>query len=209
MRIASVSKSITGVAIMQLAGKRKLNLDQPVFDLLKFDPMDPTTVDPDLKKITIRHLLHHTGGFDRQESYDPMFQAKKMVKALGKELPISHEDIIRYQMSQPLDFVPGEKFAYSNYGYCLLGRVIEEVTGDTYEDYVKANVLKPIGVRNMKIGKALERDRDEDETKYYLRIQTNFPCTVAPDIGKIVKRQYGVSDVSLMESHGGLSLIHI
>ncbi len=202
MRIASVSKPITAAAIMKLADEGKLKLSTPVFEFLEFSPMDPKTVDQRLKEITIQHLLHHTAGFDRGQSYDPMFKPYEMSKALNKSLPIDTKDIIRYMMSQPLDFDPGERMAYSNFGYCLLGRVIEKVSDRTYEEYVQAEILKPVKARGMEIGTSLEQDRAKNEVKYFLREQTYFSAVVAPEVGSLVKRQYGVTNVPIMDSHG-------
>ncbi len=202
MRIASVSKPITGAAVMKLVDKGKLKLDAPVFDLLDITPMDPKTVDARLKDITVRHLLHHTGGFDRDQSYDPMFKPYEMSEALKKDLPIDTNDVIRYMMSQPLDFDPGERKSYSNFGYCVLGRVIEKVSEQTYVDYVQAEILNPAKARGMQIGTSLEQDRVKREVKYFLRKQIYRPSVVAPDVGKLVKRQYGGTNVPLMDAHG-------
>ena len=65
-----------------------------------------------------------------------------MAKSLEVDLPILPEHIIRYQLGQPLDFDPGERYAYSNFGYCLLGRVIEKLTGKPYEQYVQGSVSR-------------------------------------------------------------------
>ena len=62
----------------------------------------------------------------------------------------------------PLDFDPGVRYAYSNLGYNILGRVIEQTTGRSYEDYVKAEILKPIGVAAMRIGRTLPAGRAKD-----------------------------------------------
>ena len=129
-RIASISKPITSIAIMQLVEKKKLNLTDKVTDILKFDPFLEGDSKPDLrwKEITIAHLLSHTGGFDRAKSFDAMFKSAQIAKAFNKPAPASKEDVIRYMMGKKLDFNPGEKFAYSNLGYCLLGRIIEKVS---------------------------------------------------------------------------------
>ena len=70
-------------------------------------------------------------------------------------------------LGNPLDFAPGERYAYSNYGYCLPGRVIEKRSGQPYEKYVKTNVLAPIGVAAMRIGATHLSDRRPNEVRYY------------------------------------------
>ncbi len=202
MRIASVSKPITGAAILQLVDRGKLKLDDRVFDILDHKPLDLKKVDSRMKDITIRHLLNHTAGFDRKKSYDPMFKPYVMSKALNKKLPLNANDIIRYMMSQPLDFKPGQRYAYSNYGYCLLGRVVEKISGLSYEEYVKRHVLKPLGVTRMKIGKTAEQNRATGEVKYILRTQNFYRAVDGPQIGKLVKHQYGAFNVPIMDSHG-------
>ena len=107
------------------------------------------------KKVTILHLLQHRGGWDRDKSFDPMFRSPTICEELKVEPPADPDAIIRYMLRQPLDFDPGERYAYSNFGYCLLGRVIEKVSGSGYEDYVKKEVLAPLGVKRMRLGKTL------------------------------------------------------
>ncbi len=108
--------------------------------------------DERLDDITIRHLLQHRGGWDRDKSFDAMFRSVDFAKALGVDPPAGPDTIIRVMLGKPLDFDPGHRYAYSNYGYCLLGRVIEKLSGESYEQYVKTKVLAPIGVTAMRIG---------------------------------------------------------
>jgi len=104
--------------------------------------------------------------------------------------------------SQPLDFDPGERYAYSNYGYCLLGRIIEKLSGQTYEEYVREHVLKPVGITRMRIGKTLPEGRAEGEVKYYEKDATG-PSVFGPDVGKPVPQPYGAWHLEAMDSHGG------
>lgn len=83
----------------------------------------------------------HRGGWDRGQSFDAMFQSLRFAREMNVAAPAKPEDIIRSMLTQPLDFNPGERFAYSNFGYCLLGRVIEKTTGQTYEHFVQTSVL--------------------------------------------------------------------
>ena len=125
-RIASVSKPITAVAVLKLVEDGKLDLEQRAFDIVKADPLGEG--DARLRQITIRQLLHHTGGWDRGKSFDPMFRSRRIAKAAGVDAPAMPAAIIRYMIGQPLDFEPGSRYAYSNFGYCVLGRVIERIT---------------------------------------------------------------------------------
>jgi CubicO group peptidase (beta-lactamase class C family) len=70
-------------------------------------------------------------------------------------------------LRQPLDFDPGSRHAYSNFGYCLLGRVIERVSGNAYDSYVQQDVLGPLGIHRMRLGKTTPSERAADEVAYY------------------------------------------
>src|SRR5690606_16366204 len=87
--------------------------------------------------------------------------------ALGVAPPARQEHIIRYVLGRPLDFDPGERHAYSNFGYCLLGRVIEKITGQPYEQYVRQHVLAPLGISSMCLGQTRLDKRHAGEVKYY------------------------------------------
>src|SRR5262249_38714238 len=147
-RIASVSKPITSAAVLQLVEQGKLGLDDRVVDLLDVrhngDPIAPA--DPRLKRVTIRHLLQHRGGWDRDKSFDPMFRSVRIAREFGTRPPAGPELIIASMWKRPLDFDPGARSCYSNFGYCVLGRVIEKVSGISYEAYVREHILAPLGI---------------------------------------------------------------
>ncbi len=171
-RIASVSKPITAVAVMKLVEEGKLTLDDRVAPLIAhLAPAPGATVDPRWEQITIRHLLNHTGGWDRAKpngGFDPMDRPAIAAAAVGAPAPASAETVIRYMKGMPLDFDPGERYAYSNFGYAILGRVIERVSGMRYEEYVRARVLQPAGANRTRSGRTRMRDALADEVKYYL-----------------------------------------
>ena len=202
-RIASISKPITSIAIMQLVEKKKLNLTDKVTDIIKFDPFLEGDAKPDMrwKEITVAHLLSHMGGFDRAKSFDPMFKSVQIAKAFNKPAPASKEDVIRYMMGKKLDFNPGERFAYSNLGYCLLGRVIEKVSNQTYNDYVTENIFKPLGIEEIKPGKSLASNRQPNEVVYYppspAKANSVFPPYEPVDIA------YGTHDHESLDAVGG------
>jgi N-acyl-D-amino-acid deacylase len=171
-RIASVSKPITSVAIMKLVEEGKLKLDERVAPLIAYLPPAPgATVDPRWDQITIRQLLDHTGGWDRNKptgGFDPMFQPAIAAAAVNAPAPASAETVIRYMKGLPLDFNPGEKFAYSNFGYAILGRVIERLSGMSYEAYVRTRVLLPVGANRTQQGKSRMSGALAGEVKYYV-----------------------------------------
>lgn len=200
-RIASISKPITAAAILRLIEQGKLKLDDLAFALLDLPMPEDEKRDPRLKDVTVRHLLHHTGGWDRDKSFDPLFRSIRIARALGTKPPAEPEQIIRYMLGQPLDFDPGSRFAYSNFGYCVLGRLIERISGRPYEKYVHDEILTPLGVRDMRIGKTLETA--PGEVRYFDEKKRTGPAVLGPDAGKDVPTPYGVWYLEGLDSVGG------
>jgi N-acyl-D-amino-acid deacylase len=205
-RIASVSKPITGVAVMKLVQEEKLKLEDKVFDFLPYEPHfeDGGKFDERWKQITVVECLSHTGGWDREKSYDPMFQAVRMARSLKIDLPVLPEHVIRYQLGQPLDFDPLTRYAYSNFGYCVLGRVIEKVTGQAYEKYVQEAILKPLGIERARIGGSLAGERADGEVRYYDVHDGQGLATTGPGAGQDqVPISYGTWRQETLDAHGG------
>jgi N-acyl-D-amino-acid deacylase len=171
-RIASVSKPITAAAIMKLVEEGRLDLDDRVAPFIAhLAPAPGAAVDPRWEQITIRHLLNHTGGWDRGKpngGFDPIDRPIIAANAVNAPAPASSETLVRYMKGMPLDFDPGEKFAYSNFGYIILGRVIERVSGMPYGEYVRTRVLQPVGAHRTQQGRSRMRDALADEVKYYM-----------------------------------------
>lgn len=129
-RLASISKTITAVAAMQLVERGKLDLDAPV---QRYCPAFPEKPWP----ITSRHLLAHLSGirhYKRPEEITSTRHYPRIVDALE----IFNDD--------PLEHEPGARFTYTTYGYTLLGCVIEGASGMSYMDYVRENIFKPAGM---------------------------------------------------------------
>ena len=186
-RIASLSKSITSAGILKLVEYNQLSLDDKVTDILPYGTPGGQIPDPNLGKVTILHLLEHLGGWDRNKTFDPMFADKKISKALGSKPPVTQADIITFMKGRPLQYEPGTKFAYSNYGYCLLGRVIEQKTGLSYEDFIKRIILSPLGITRMQIGHSKLEDRAPGEVMYESKKES----------------VYDSFNLENMDSHGG------
>lgn len=144
-RIASCSKVFTSAAVFNLVDAGKLQLDQRVFAP---DGILPQFSDVGehrdwIHDITVHHLLTHTEGGWSNERNDPMFEKPGL----------DHAELIRWTLrTHPLEYRPGEHYAYSNFGYCVLGRVIERISGQSYPEFVHRQILWPIGIRNMRIG---------------------------------------------------------
>ena len=158
-------------------------------------------IDSKLQNITVAHLMRHQGGWHRDKSIDPLFHSIEIATSLGKKPPASQDDIIRFMKGWPLDFEPGTRYAYSNLGYCLLGRVIEQTTGQNYETYMRNSFLKPLGITRMRSGKTLQRA--EGEVTYYPKGQLVGIAVTGPHIGAKVPRPYGAWHLEAMDSLGG------
>jgi CubicO group peptidase (beta-lactamase class C family) len=205
-RIASVSKTITAVTILHLIELGKLHRDDRVFNLLKLETKVPPLVefDPRWKQITVSHLLRHEGGWDRGKSGEPINVGLDVLRFNQAAPPLTTDHIIRYMLARPLDFDPGQEYVYSNFGYCLLGRVVEAVTGRTYEDYVRDEILKPMGIVDMRVGKSLVKDRAPGEVRYYHQSEPLTRRSVfGPILGEPVPQPYGSACIEAMDSHGG------
>jgi N-acyl-D-amino-acid deacylase len=203
-RVASVSKTITATAVMRLVEQGELSLDDSVFRLLDLRRYISSRVpiDSRLGRVTVRDLLRHSGGFDREASFDPMFSSRRIARTLGIDPPPEPWDIIRYMVRRKLDFEPGTKYAYSNFGYLMLGRIVEQVTGSSYGQWVQENVFAPIGVTGARLGRTVERDAWPGEVRYYDG-RGMTARSVFPEVEAEVPRPYGLWYLESMDAHGG------
>lgn len=175
-----MTKPITSVTIFSLIEQGKLHLNDKVFGpsgLLgtKYGkgPYKQYVTD-----VTVDNLLTHTSGGWPNDSTDPMFRFKSW----------DHTKLITWTLENlPLTYAPGTHWAYSNFGYCVLGRVIEQVTGQPYESYVQTKILAPCGVTNMQIAGNTLKQRAANEVVYY---------------GQFGENPYNMN-VTRMDSHGG------
>lgn len=200
-RIASVSKPLTSTLINRLIQEGRLSLDDTLGEFVDLAPPPGEAADPRLATITIRNLLEHLAGFAVYSTagFDPMFYDANIASALGISLPVSQHDVIEYMNGVPLVTAPGTTYNYSNYGFLLLGRVIESVTGMRYADYAKT-VLNRIGIFDMRLGHSLEQYRAPNEVFYHSGF--NGP-TVMDDSGASVPYEYGAFNIDNMDAHGG------
>lgn len=202
-RIASLSKAITSAAILLLMQRGQLDLDRRLFDILAHEqPLPGATVDSRLYNITVRELLQHSGGWNSDTTFDPMFMPLTIASAAGTPPPASTETIIRYMMGKPLQFDPGTNYHYSNFGYALLGRVVEKISGKSYETFVRDEVLSPSGAACMRIGHTLQSQSLAKEVKYY-----DYPgapnATSVFGTGQSVPWPDGGFYLEAMDAHGG------
>ncbi|MBU0984219.1 MAG: serine hydrolase [candidate division Zixibacteria bacterium] len=132
--IGSITKQFTAAAILLLAQEGKLRLDDPITDYLSDYPENPG------HRITIRHCLTHTSGLPNYTEIPEVYLQRTSV--------ISQTELLELFRIRPLDFEPGTEFHYSNSGYIVLGAIIEQVSGQSYEAFLHHRILKPLGMLN-------------------------------------------------------------
>lgn len=133
-RLASITKLFTAMLIVQLASENKLKLDAPISTYL------PDYPKPNGDLITIQHLFDHTSGI-------PNFTDIPRFSRLERNR-YSHEEMMGFFADSVLQFTPGEKYAYSNSGYYLLGVIVEKVTGKSYEQVLQDKIFTPLKMNN-------------------------------------------------------------
>ena len=149
---ASVTKTITAVAVLRLMDQGKLSLDDPVYSLLgKPRPLGRAVIDPQVQKITVRQLLLHTGGWNSRYHSDVLRQTQKISRSSGEKLPLSAKTVMRYGLGQPLDFAPGTESHFCNFGYFLVKMAAEAAARQPYETYVRQQILRPMGISEMRM----------------------------------------------------------
>lgn len=178
-RIASITKPITSAAVMMCIEKDLLKLDSKVFGpgSILGDAYG-TKLPENVLAITLDHLLTHTSGGWTNDGNDPMFRHPEM----------NHQDLITWTLAnQPQLHPPGTDYAYSNFGYCVLGRVLEKLTKQPYETLITQHVLSKCGIKDMRIAGNTLKERQPHEVVYH-----------AEKPGAA----YGMN-VARMDSHGG------
>ncbi|MCB0000161.1 MAG: beta-lactamase family protein, partial [Anaerolineales bacterium] len=198
-RIASLSKPITATAVLHLIQNNQLDLHAHLTDLITLTPPAGQTADSRLTDITVLDLLQHLGGWDRDIAFDPMFRDHQIANSLGLSLPITKHDIATYMTGQPLQHTPRTTFAYSNYGFSLLGQIIEAVTGQPYHNYVQQQIFHPLNIYRMAPGRSLPDGRLPQEAKYHTQYVGQ---TVFDNSGTFVPWCYGGWNLENMDSHG-------
>jgi CubicO group peptidase (beta-lactamase class C family) len=158
-RIASISKPITSAALFALIEQGRCGLDDRVFGengRLGFD--FGRQLPGRVQEITVCHLLTHTSGGWGNKANDPMFREvaltqRELIESTLRELPLTH--------------APGTNYAYSNFGYCVLGRLVEKLTGQPYAEVVEREVLAKCGITSMRLGGNTRAERVAHEVTYH------------------------------------------
>jgi CubicO group peptidase (beta-lactamase class C family) len=152
-RIGSMNKMFTSVATLQLVEAGKIALDDPIGKYLTDYPNKDVA-----SKVTVRHLLTHTGGTG--DIFGPEFDKNRLSLR-------THSDYLKLYGSRGLTHEPGKEFEYSNYGFVLLGALIERVTGMSYYDYVDSKIFKPAGMTST--GSLTEADSVPNRSIGYMK----------------------------------------
>ena len=163
LRNASVSKAMTGLAVMRLVQQGQLSLSDKVFGsgAILGNTYGTLPYSDRVKDITVRQLLTHTSGWSNDNgsgtTQDPMFMNFNTQK-----------QVIDFMIdSRGVANAPGSTYEYLNFGFCVMGRVIAKVSGQSYENYVKNAVLAPSGVTKAGIGNTTKNAKLQDEVTYY------------------------------------------
>jgi N-acyl-D-amino-acid deacylase len=167
-RVASVSKPITAVAVLRMVERGKFALDTPLGELLPEDVRDAS--DPNIARVTVRQLLQHSAGWDDGDHDEVALRndVRRLARLAGPGGSVTPADIVRHRFKRPLDFMPGTDHAYSNFGYVVLGRIIERATGKPYPDAVREIAFTAPGTDcTAIIGAAGLNELDPREARYY------------------------------------------
>ncbi|RYX86403.1 class A beta-lactamase-related serine hydrolase [bacterium] len=177
-RIASVTKPITSTAIFSLIESGDLELDHRIFGPGGYLGDDYGKASPaNVRRITLHHLLTHTAGGWGNSAGDPMFSNPNM----------NHRQLIEWTLlNKPLQYEPGVHYEYSNFGYCVLGRIIEKFSRKSYIEAVKKSVLSRCSIRDMRLA---TNEQAPNEVRY---LGQNGENPYSPNM-----------NISRMDSHGG------
>ncbi len=202
-RIASASKLLTATAVMKLCESDRLDLSTKVFGaegILN----DSTLLDLHSsrhKSITVEHLLHHTSGLYSPLG-DPAFANYSVARTLGRELPLTLDDMVEYATRCRVRYMPGDHYDYSNLGYMILGKVVERVSGMSYESFVRDSILAPAGCYDMFVGRNFSKNRAPNEVQYY-EVKEAEPVEAYDGSGKMTMKSNGGNNVTLLGAAGG------
>ncbi|MDX2003642.1 MAG: serine hydrolase domain-containing protein [Meiothermus sp.] len=211
-RLASLSKPITAVAVLHLGEglvaqgvypNLESFLGEKALNLAGVTPFGGRLNDPRVRNITVRDLLQHSGGWNRNLAGDLPFRPTltRVAKATGMPESMSPRALVAFGLSRRLNFAPGTRSVYSNVGYLALGRVIERVSGKGYGEYVQG-MMADLGITEVGLARTALQLRQPGEVRYY-------DWAGAPPVKSIVdgsqtSRPYGEIYLEQLDAAGGL-----
>ena len=210
MRIGSISKPITATAILTLLEAGQLTLDDRLIDRVPDLVPAGGVADDRWTRVTLRHLLQLSFGWDRDIGGEPIQNSQVISAALGIRGPATSTDVARWMFGQQLHFEPGTRHAYTGIAYAFLALVVERVSGMPYERYVRETILEPLGIRtSMRVGRTLNEARSQlsnparHEADYHQPAGTPLSPSVFPWVAGLVRQPYGQWYNESLEGSGG------
>lgn len=202
MRVASVSKLITAAGIMVLQDQGLLTIEDKIFgeDGILNDEFfnELTKCDKRYNDMTVEDVMRHQGGFYR----DPVFSSIDVQKQMRLDNPPTKDDYFTLVLGHKLSAAPGDRISYSNFGYILLSEIIEKVSGQPYEEFIRESVLKPAGCNDMYIGGIDYNDKRENEVRYYTHEGDGKYIPDFRNPEDSVERCYGGNNIPLLSGAG-------
>lgn len=208
LRVASLSKPVTAMAILKLVEQGRLDLAGKAFGpqgYLQSEYYTSVITDQRVYDITVQQLLEHSAGWDRlvgcdgYGSCDPVDFPLHVAQKQNVPSPVGDSTMVRFLLGKRLNFAPGTRYAYSNIGYLVLGKIVEAVTGQGYEAWVQSNLLAPAGALEAHLGYDLPKGRLEREAEY----QSQYRTLACNGSGQTVPAAYGGFHLEAMSAHGG------
>lgn len=170
-RLASVTKTLTGAAILTLVRQHRLTLGtRPFVTILRKlrGPHGAKPVDPRVRDITIEELLAHKAGWDIDKiGFDPALSPSVEERPLGLHHAPTCEQAISFMLGRRLNTKPGTHTSYSNLGYCVLGDVLAHVEKTTYANAIAKLITGPLGMKHTTVSKTSLTARLPGEVHYY------------------------------------------
>lgn len=208
MRIASLTKPVVAAAVHELVRDGLLsmedhafNLGQPGGGILLVNPF-PELSDSRLARVTVRHLLDHSAGWDRAIAGDLTYHEVQVSEAMELNGTPGRVNLLNYILGQPLQFSPGQRIAYSNIGYLAAGMIVEQVSGQDLMTFIHQRVMGPLGVRKDEYlqGATFPENQHPLEPFYHApaRVVNVFDPT-----GPLVEQPYGGWDHEMRIGQGG------
>ena len=177
-RVASISKPMTAIAIMQLVEKGLIDLDAPIQNYLTNYPKQAQTA------ITVRHLLNHTSGIAHYSS---------KLDALSFSHYATLNDAIEEILNRDVIAQPGKRYQYSSFGYTVLGAIVERVSKLSFEQYLRLNIWDKAGMQHTSLERSFEQQINGQPNKSRLYLKINSTYVRAP-----------YNDLSIISPAGGV-----
>ena len=163
-RIGSIGKAIASLAVHRLIDDGLLRHDTAVQPILRIEALPGETIDDRFDRVTVDHLLTHTGGMYSEDNIYEV--SRRVAAATGEDLPASQDEILSYIMSHPFIFSPGTSWDYNNYGYMMLDALVDRLSGRHFVDFVNQEFFRPVGVGRARVAHQLATEAAPTEVDY-------------------------------------------